>query len=75
MDATDLCFTSAVELAELIRRRALSPVEITRAVLERIDRLNTRLGAYVMVHAERALGEARAAEALRPWASRRPRLS
>ena len=62
MDATDLCFTSAVELAELIRRRALSPVEITRAVLERIDRLNTRLGAYVMVHAERALGEARAAE-------------
>jgi len=62
VDATDLCFTSAVELVELIRRRALSPVEITRAVLERIDRLNTRLGAYVMVHAERALGEARAAE-------------
>ena len=62
MDATDLCFTSAVELAELIRRRALSPVEVTRAVLERIERLNTRLGAYVMVHAERALGEARAAE-------------
>ena len=62
MDATDLCFTSAVELAELIRRRALSPVEITRAVLERIERLNPRLGAYVMVHAERALGEARAAE-------------
>jgi len=62
VDATDLCFTSAVELAELIRRRVLSPVEVTRAVLERIDRLNTRLGAYVMVHAERALGEARAAE-------------
>ncbi len=62
MDATDLCFTSAIELAELIRRRALSPVEITRAVLERIDRLNPGLGAYVMVHAERALGEARAAE-------------
>jgi len=62
VDATDLCFTSAVELAELIRRRALSPVEVTRAVLERIDRLNTRLGAYVLVHAERALGEARAAE-------------
>lgn len=62
MDATDLCFTSAVELAKLIRRRALSPVEIVRAVLERIDRLNTRLGAYVMVHAERALGEAREVE-------------
>lgn len=40
MTATDLCFTSAVQLAELIRGRALSPVEITRAVLERIERLN-----------------------------------
>src|SRR6266508_567652 len=62
MTATDLCFTSAVELAELIRRRALSPVEITRAVLERIERLNGRLGAYVLVHAERALERAREAE-------------
>jgi len=62
MDTTDLCFTSAVELAELIRGKALSPVEITRAVLERLERMNTRLGAYVMVHAERALGEAGAAE-------------
>ena len=42
MNAADLCFTSAVELAGLIRRRALSPVEITRAVLERIERLNPR---------------------------------
>jgi len=62
VDTTDLCFTSAVELAELIRRQALSPVEITRAVLERIERLNPRLGAYVLVHAERALTDARAAE-------------
>src|SRR5262245_2602007 len=62
MDMTDLCFTPAVGLAELIRRRALSPVEIMRAVLERIERLNGHLGAYVAVHAERALAEARAAE-------------
>ena len=62
MDATDLGFTSANELAQLIRRRSLSPVEITRTVLERIERLNHQLGAYVMVHAERGLGEARAAE-------------
>ena len=33
--AIDLCFTPAVELAKLIRRRALSPVEITRSVLGR----------------------------------------
>jgi aspartyl-tRNA(Asn)/glutamyl-tRNA(Gln) amidotransferase subunit A len=62
MDATDLCFTPAFELAEHVRRRALSPVEITRAVLERIERLNPRLNAYVLVHAERAMAEARAAE-------------
>jgi aspartyl-tRNA(Asn)/glutamyl-tRNA(Gln) amidotransferase subunit A len=62
VDATDLGFTSAVELAALIRRREISPVEITRVVLERIEHLNPRLGAYVLVHSERALGEARAAE-------------
>jgi aspartyl-tRNA(Asn)/glutamyl-tRNA(Gln) amidotransferase subunit A len=62
MTDTDLCFTPALELAALIRRRALSPVEIVRAVLERIERLNARLGAYVLVHAERALDEARRAE-------------
>jgi aspartyl-tRNA(Asn)/glutamyl-tRNA(Gln) amidotransferase subunit A len=62
VDAIDLCFTPAVELAALIRRRALSPVEITRAVLERIERLNPRLGAFVLVHAARALTDARAAE-------------
>ena len=62
MDTTDLCFTPAVELAELIRRRAVSPVEVTRAVLGRIEQLNGRLGAYVVIHAERALEEARRAE-------------
>ncbi len=62
MDTTDLCFTPAVGIAELIRRRSLSPVEIMRAVLERIEQINPHLGAYVAVHAERALGEARAAE-------------
>jgi Asp-tRNA(Asn)/Glu-tRNA(Gln) amidotransferase A subunit family amidase len=58
----ELCFASAVHLADLIRRRALSPVEVTRAVLERIAGLNGRLGAYVAVHGERALDDARRAE-------------
>ncbi len=62
MGADDLCFTPAVELARLIRRRTLSPVEIARAVLERIPRLNPALGAYVLVHAGRALEQARGAE-------------
>ena len=46
----------------MIRRRALSPVEICRAVLERIEGANARLGAYVLVHAERAIEQARRAE-------------
>jgi len=62
VSAADLCFTSALELTSLIRRKALSPVEVARAVLERIERLNEGLGAYVLVHAERALDEARQAE-------------
>ncbi len=62
MTAIDLCFTPAIELARLIRRRTLSPVEITRAVLGRIEELNGRLGAFVLVHAERALRDARQAE-------------
>jgi aspartyl-tRNA(Asn)/glutamyl-tRNA(Gln) amidotransferase subunit A len=60
--SSDPCFTPALELAALIRRRALSPVEITRAVLERIERVDPGLGAYVLVHGERALDHARQAE-------------
>gem|GEM_PF-6726238 len=43
MDATDLCFTPATELAAMIRRRTLSPVTIMDAVLARIEALNPRL--------------------------------
>jgi aspartyl-tRNA(Asn)/glutamyl-tRNA(Gln) amidotransferase subunit A len=50
------------EASELMRKRELSPVELTRATLERIERLNPALGAYYTVFAEDALAEARAAE-------------
>jgi Asp-tRNA(Asn)/Glu-tRNA(Gln) amidotransferase A subunit family amidase len=63
MDTNDLCWTSAVELAAAIRARRLSPVELTQAVLARIEAINPRVNAYCTVVAERALGEARAAEA------------
>ena len=62
MDATDLCYTPAVELAALIRSRRLSPVELTRAVLDRIERLNPRLNAYCTLTADAALQRAREAE-------------
>ena len=62
MDATELCYTPATELGELIRRRELSPVEIADAVLARIERLNPRLNAYLTVTADLAREEAKAAE-------------
>jgi aspartyl-tRNA(Asn)/glutamyl-tRNA(Gln) amidotransferase subunit A len=60
--SADLAFTPATELAGLIRARKLSPVELTRAVLERIERLNPTLNAFCTVTADTALAAARRAE-------------
>jgi aspartyl-tRNA(Asn)/glutamyl-tRNA(Gln) amidotransferase subunit A len=62
MPSHDLCWLSATELASLIRRKKVSPVEILEAVLDRLDALNPRLNAYVLVTAEQARKEAKAAE-------------
>ena len=51
------------ELAPRLRRKEISPVEITRACLERIAKLNPALNAFITVTAESALAEARVAEA------------
>jgi len=50
------------ELAPRLRRKEVSPVEVTRACLERIEKLNPALNAFITVTAESALAEARAAE-------------
>ena len=63
MNATDLCFTPATELATMIRARRLSPVEMTRAVLERIERVNPKLNAFCTLTADAAMERAREAEA------------
>lgn len=62
MNAADLCFTPATKLARLIRQKKVSPVEVVRAVLDRIERVNPKLNAYCTVVAERALKAARHAE-------------
>ena len=47
MDQTDLCFTSAVQLARLIQSREISPVELMEAVLSRIERLKPKPTARI----------------------------
>lgn len=63
MDATELCFTPATELAAAIRERRLSPVEIMDAVLARIEAVNPHINAFLAVDGERAREGAKAAEA------------
>jgi amidase len=59
----ELAFTPALELAACVRAREVSPVELTQLFLERIERLDPQLNAYVTVDAEGALAAAREAEA------------
>ena len=59
----ELTFLPAVSMAEQIRRKVLSPVELLEAHLARIEELNPRLNAFVQVDAEGARQQARLAEA------------
>ena len=54
----DLCTTSAVELARLIRSRELSATELLTAVLARIDEVNPPINAIVTLAAEQAFAAA-----------------
>jgi len=58
-----LFFKPARELAELIRNRALSPVELMKNTLARIETLNPALNAFVQLCPDRAMAEAREIEA------------
>ena len=58
----DLCYLSALELRQRYSSRELSPVEVTAAILARIERLNPHLNALLTITADRAMAEAHAAE-------------
>jgi aspartyl-tRNA(Asn)/glutamyl-tRNA(Gln) amidotransferase subunit A len=51
-----------LELAPRLRRGEISPLELTRACLDRIEKLNPELNAFITVTADSALAEARVAE-------------
>jgi aspartyl-tRNA(Asn)/glutamyl-tRNA(Gln) amidotransferase subunit A len=62
VQATDLSFVGIAEAARAFAARELSPVELTKAMLDRIGRYDGKLNAFLTVTAERALAEAEAAE-------------
>ena len=62
MDRDALCRPPATRLAALVRAGRISPVEITKAVVERAERLDPILRAFMTRTPERALERARAAE-------------
>lgn len=57
-----LCYLDLIEVGRRIQARALSSVEVTRAALERIERLDRRLRSYATVAAETALQQAEEAD-------------
>lgn len=59
----DLAYLSLAEVAGLIERGEVSPVEVTQTALDRTERLNSQLNAFITVLPERALDAARQAEA------------
>ncbi len=58
----ELHYLSIAEASRLIATKELSPVELTRAYLERIEALDPTLHAFITVTAELAMDQARAAE-------------
>jgi len=62
MTTTDLCLQPLEGVARRIAAKEISPVDVTDAVLARIQRLNPHLNAYMTVTAEQARAAALAAE-------------
>lgn len=59
----DAHWMSIADAAEMVRRRQVSPVELTGACLARIEKLNPGLNAFITVMAEQAMAQARELEA------------
>jgi len=71
MTNLDLCYTPATELQRLYRNGELSPLDVVRNSLERIDEVNPQLNCFCFTYPEEALAAAKAAE--HRFASGKPR--
>ena len=63
MPDTPLHYLTITELAARIETRQISPVEITEAMLRRIENLDAKYRSYATVMADQAEAAAKAAEA------------
>ena len=63
MSDTQLHYLTIHQAGELIRKGELSPVELTRACLDRIQATDDRLHSFILLLADDALAQARTAEA------------
>src|ERR1700691_3129389 len=59
---SDICFLTATEMADMIRRKKLSARETLDAHLKQIERVNPKVNAIVTLVAERAMESARKAD-------------
>ena len=59
----ELALSTLTEISALIKARQISPVELTQAMLARIERIDPKLHSYATVTPELALAQAKAAEA------------
>ena len=62
MSANELAYLSIGKLGYAYRNRTLSPVEVTKSILERISRVNAHLNAFLHVMEEEAINDAKRAE-------------
>ena len=62
MDPQDLCYLSVAELSRLIKKREVSPVEVVKAHLARVEALEPALNSFITLLPEQAMEEARLAE-------------
>lgn len=62
MTDTDLAFAPIAEIARRFRRRELSPVELTKLMLARIAKFDSKLNSFITVSADLALEQAKRAE-------------
>ena len=62
MKAPNLAFATIEDLAPLLAKKKLSPIELLEHFLARIEKLNPRFNAFITITAEQALTDARTAE-------------